>query len=190
MNGDRVMSVTQAAVKPAVIEEEFSGNKRLLRAWETHLLAVLCVTFTLFHLFVLNVYSLEPLLFRAIHVGWGGAIGFMFYAATKRNDGAGVPWYDWILVIASIACAVYIAVELDGLLFRAGAQFTNADVVVGVVGTLLILEFSRRAAGAALPWCLLFTALWGRGCPVCCGTRALAWTGSLPTSTANTACLA
>ena len=145
------MSVTQAAVKPAVIEEEFSGNKRLLRAWETQLLVFLCITFTLFHLFVLNVYSLEPLLFRAIHVGWGGAIGFMFYAATKRNDDAGVPWYDWILVIASIACAVYIAVELDGLLFRAGAQFTNADVVVGVVGTLLILEFSRRAAGAALP---------------------------------------
>ena len=145
------MSVTNEVVRPAESEEEFSGNKRLLRAWETRLLAVLCVTFTLFHLFVLNVYSLEPLLFRSIHVGWGGAIGFMFYAATQRARGAGVPWYDWILVAASIACAVYIAVELDGLLFRAGAQFTTGDVLVGVVGTFLILEFARRAAGLALP---------------------------------------
>jgi TRAP transporter 4TM/12TM fusion protein len=145
------MNAPDDVIKVPPAEEEFSGNKRLLRAWEAWTLAALCVTFTLFHLVVLNVYSLEPLLFRAVHVGWGGAIGFMFYAATRRVGGAGVPWYDWILVAASIACAVYVAVELDGLLFRAGAQFTNGDVVTGLVGTLLILEFSRRAAGLALP---------------------------------------
>jgi len=56
-------------VKAPVSDEEFSGTKRLLRSWEAQLVAVLCITFTLFHLFVLNVYSLEPLMFRAIHVG-------------------------------------------------------------------------------------------------------------------------
>jgi TRAP transporter 4TM/12TM fusion protein len=138
-------------VQPPVAEEEFAGNKRLLRRWEGMLLAVLCIGFTVFHLFVLNVYSLEPLMFRAIHVGWGGALGFMLYAAGTRGTRPGVPWYDWILVVASIACAVYITVELDGLLFRAGAQFTTGDVITGVVGTLLVLEFSRRTAGIALP---------------------------------------
>jgi len=138
-------------VQPPVAEEEFAGNKRLLRKWEAVLLAALCIGFTVFHLFVLNVYSLEPLLFRAIHVGWGGALGFIVYAAGRRSDAPGVPWYDWILVAASIACAVYITIELDGLLFRAGAQFTTGDVITGVVGTLLILEFTRRAAGLALP---------------------------------------
>lgn len=132
-------------------DEEFSGNKRLLRRWETILLAVLCVSFTVFHLFVLNVYSLEPLLFRAIHVCWGGALGLILYAPFRRHVKKGVPWYDWLLVAASIACAVYITIELDGLLFRAGAQFTTGDVVVGVVGTLLILEFTRRTSGLALP---------------------------------------
>jgi len=62
--------------KPAQ-EEEFGGNKRALRGWEAWLLAALAVGFTLFHMFVLNFYPLEPLLFRAIHVGWGAAIGFM-----------------------------------------------------------------------------------------------------------------
>lgn len=142
---------TEEVIKPQVFEEEFGGNKRLLRRWETILLAVLCIGFTLFHLYVLNVYSLEPLLFRSIHVGWGGAIGFILYSAMQRTSGTGVPWYDWILVLASIACAVYIVIELDGLLFRAGAQFTTGDVVVGLVGTLLVLEFTRRAAGWALP---------------------------------------
>lgn len=141
---------TGESVKPPIPDDEFSGNKRLLRRWEAALLVVLCVSFTLFHLFVLNVYSLEPLLFRAIHVGWGGAIGFMLYSAGTRVQKAGVPWYDWILALASVACAVYITIELDGLLFRAGAQWTTGDVIVGMVGTLLVLEFTRRTAGLAL----------------------------------------
>ena len=138
-------------IKPPMADEEFSGNKRVLHRWEGILLAVLCVGFTVFHLYVLNVYSLEPLLFRAIHVGWGGALGFILYAPFRRAAKAGVPWYDWGFVLASIACVVYITVELDGLLFRAGAQFTNGDVIVGLVGTLLVLEFARRTSGLALP---------------------------------------
>lgn len=136
--------------KPAQ-EEEFGGNKRALRRWEAWLLGALALGFTVFHLIILNFYPLEPLLFRAIHVGWGGAIGFILYTAAHRIRSDGVPWYDWLLVLASIACAAYIAVELDGLLFRAGAQFTTGDVINGVVGTLLVLEFARRAAGLALP---------------------------------------
>lgn len=142
---------TEDVIKPPMAEEEYGGNKRLLHRWEAILLAVLCVGFTLFHLYVLNVYSLEPLLFRAIHVGWGGAIGFMLYSAGSRSRGTGVPWYDWIFVIAFIACTVYIIIELDGLLFRAGAQFTTGDVISGFIGTLLVLEFTRRTAGLALP---------------------------------------
>ena len=144
------MSVADDVVKP-LTEEEFGGNKRLLRRWETVLLSVMCVGFTLFHLYVLNVYSLEPLLFRAIHVGWGGALGFILYAPVQRAAKTGVPWYDWVCVLLSIACAVYITIELDGLLFRAGAQFTPGDVATGVIGTLLVLEFARRTAGLALP---------------------------------------
>ncbi len=138
-------------IKAPLVDEEFAGNKRQLAGWQAVTLAVLCIGFTVFHLLVLNLYSLEPLLFRAIHVGWGGAIGFMIYAAGSRARRDGVPWYDWLLVVASLACAVYITVELDGLLFRAGAQFTRGDVITGLVGTLLILEFGRRTSGLALP---------------------------------------
>ena len=141
---------TQEVIEPPMAEEEFGGNKRQLRRWEQLVLALLCVCFTVFHLVVLNLYSLEPLMFRAIHVGWGGAIGFMLYTAFQRSERTGVPWYDWLLVLASLGCAAYITVEIDGLLFRAGAQWTTWDVVVGLGGTLLLLEFTRRAAGMAL----------------------------------------
>lgn len=142
---------TEVEVKAPVSDEEFIGTRRILRSWELKVVAVLCITFTLFHLFVLNVYSLEPLLFRAVHVGWGLAIGFLISAPFVRAGAEGVPWYDWILAAASAACAFYIWWELDGLLFRAGAQFTPGDVITGVVGTFLILEISRRMTGLALP---------------------------------------
>jgi TRAP transporter 4TM/12TM fusion protein len=152
------MAIEKPAALPAgadapisQVEEEFAGARRLLRSWEAKLVAVLCVTFTLFHFYVLNIYSLEPLLFRAIHVGWGGAIGFILSAPFRRTGQQGVPWYDWVLVLISIGCAVYVTVELDGLLFRAGAQFTPGDVACGVAGTFLILELARRTTGWALP---------------------------------------
>ena len=85
------MKATTPTAAP-VPDEEFGGSKRTLHAWETALLGALCIGFTLFHLFVLNVYSLEPLLFRAIHVAWGGALGFMLYGATQRTA-TGVPPY-------------------------------------------------------------------------------------------------
>jgi len=139
-----------AALAPTP-EEEFAGNKRTLHPWEGWLLAALAIGFTVFHMIGLNFYPMEPLLFRAIHVGWGAAIGFMLYAPLARGRQTGVPWYDWLLIAASIACAAYVTVELDGLLFRAGAQFTPGDVVVGFVGTVIVLEFARRTAGLALP---------------------------------------
>ncbi len=141
---------TEEVVQPPLAEEEFATNKRALRRWEAMVVAGLCIGFTLFHLFVLNVYSLEPLMFRAIHVGWGGAIGFLLYSAFQGSRGVGVPWYDWILAAVSIACATYVTVEIDGLLFRAGAQWTKWDVAVGFIGTLLVLEFGRRTSGLAM----------------------------------------
>jgi len=147
---DKAPDAEQAVAPLVVPEEEFGGNKRSLAGYDAIILAALAIGFTVFHMIVLNFYPMEPLLFRAIHVGWGAAIGFLLYGAGARA-GARVPWYDWLLVLASVACAAYVAVELDGLLFRAGAQFTTGDVVAGVVGTLIVLEFSRRSAGLALP---------------------------------------
>ena len=45
----------EAAPAPQAVEEEFAGNKRLLGGWQAALATLLCIGFTLFHLFVLNV---------------------------------------------------------------------------------------------------------------------------------------
>jgi TRAP transporter 4TM/12TM fusion protein len=135
----------------AAQEAEFGGSERSLLRWQDQLIYWACVAFTAFHLIVLNLYPLDPLLFRSTHVAWGSVIGFALFAAVRGQRLDRIPAIDWLCIAGSIVCGVYIAVELEGLQFRAGALFTTGDVIVGVVGVLLILELTRRTAGAAMP---------------------------------------
>ncbi|WP_439572864.1 TRAP transporter permease [Phreatobacter sp.] len=138
--------------KPVTIpEEEFSGYMRQLGGMEKWLFFVCAAGFTLYHLAVLNLFPQEALLFRSTHVAWATALGFALYRPFGRARADRIPWYDWVCIVLSIACCAYIYWELDGLLFRAGAIPDPIDTVVGLVGTLLILEFARRSAGIALP---------------------------------------
>ena len=139
-------------VAPAapVSEVEFGGTERRLSGWQKRLFFWLCVCFTAFHLAVLNFFPIDSILFRAIHLGWGATLGFGLVCFGPGRDGSRIPPIDWAMIAASIACAAYIAINLDELQFRAGALFEPGDVIVGLAGTLLVLEFSRRTAGMAL----------------------------------------
>jgi len=140
-----------AAAVQAAEDAEFGGSGRTLGGWQRLLLYWVSVGFTTFHLVVLNFHPLDPLLFRSMHVAWGSVIGFAAFAMVRRQAGARIPLHDWLLIGLSIACAVYVAIELEGLQFRAGALYTMGDVVFGVAGVLLVLELTRRTAGAAMP---------------------------------------
>lgn len=132
-------------------DAELGGPLRVLRPWEGFAVFWGCVAFTVFHLAVLNLWPIDPWVYRSAHVSFGSALGFAIFAARVGRGGTGVPWYDWLLALLSVACFVYILVNLDGLLFRAGAAPEPGDVVVGLIGTLLVLEITRRTAGLALP---------------------------------------
>ena len=132
-------------------DAEVGAGLRRLRPWEGQLVFWACVAYTVFHLVVLNLAPIDPWVFRSAHVSFGSAIGFAIFGAFGRGNRDGVPIIDWLLGLASIACFVYIWWFLDELLFRVGAVPESWDVVIGIIGTLLILELTRRCAGLALP---------------------------------------
>lgn len=139
------------SVQKSADDFEFAGWKRELVGWQKQLFFWICVVFTLFHLAVLNVYPIDSVLFRAIHVGWGGVIAFGMHSITRGKSLDRIPAIDWLFIALSIACAGYVAWFIDELQFRAGASYEPGDVVAGFVGTVLILEMTRRTAGLALP---------------------------------------
>lgn len=134
----------------SVEELEFAGLLRDLQGFDRRLFFWFGAAFTAFHLAVLNLWPIDSVLFRAIHLAGGSALGFAYFSAARGWSRHRVPWYDWVLILAGIGCAAYIFVYLEELQFRAGALYTTGDLVVGVVGTLLVFEFSRRTAGPAL----------------------------------------
>ena len=152
MRADEVKTGGSVAAEPAAdTEGGFGGWQRQLSGWQKHLIYWNCIAYTVFHLYVLNVYPIDPWVFRSVHVSWGTALGLAIFAASNGSKRDGIAWYDWLLMAASLGCAAYIAVNLDELLFRVGALPTTGDFIVGLLGTLLVLEITRRTAGLALP---------------------------------------
>lgn len=131
--------------------DEFAGPRRRLSGTWSRLVRALAVVYALAHLFVLNLYPVDPWLFRAGHVCFGAVLILLLFRPGRRAAADRVPFYDLLLAAAAIGVFLYIWVELDGLLFRAGAMWTWGDVAMGVIGTVIVFEVTRRIAGLALP---------------------------------------
>ncbi|MBM3548469.1 MAG: TRAP transporter permease [Alphaproteobacteria bacterium] len=132
------------------LEIEYGGRQRRLSGWTAQLVYWLGASYVVFHLAVLNIHPIDPWVFRTFHICVGSVIGFAIYGA-RAADRMQIPWYDWVMMAASLAILAYIAINLDDLLFRAGVLPTMWDLVIGAAGTFMVLELTRRAAGAALP---------------------------------------
>jgi len=130
---------------------EVGANQRPLRGWESRLVFGVAVGFTVFHLAVLNIYPIDPWLFRSFHVSVGSVIGFCIFSARSVETRRGVPWYDWLAVLISLSGFLYIYSNLDELLFRAGVAPTPWDTAIAGISILLILELARRSSGLTLP---------------------------------------
>ncbi len=130
---------------------DFGARPRDLHSWERHALFWSCVAFTAFHLAVLNFISIDEWLFRTWHVAGGSIIGFAAYTLSRRETTRGVRWWDWLLIAGTLICAIYITMNLRELESRTGVLPTQADMWIGVLGCLLILEITRRTAGMMLP---------------------------------------
>lgn len=151
---------------------EYAGGRREQRPWEQVLFFWLCAGFSAFHLWVLvgpvivkeidsllglgQVFyravapNLDQELFRAIHLAWGAALGFGLYSMAKGRGTKGIPWYDWLLMLGALGCAVYMWRNLDELQMSQGATYDTPDLVYSLVGLAVVFEFTRRTAGNAL----------------------------------------
>tara|TARA_R110001583_G_scaffold173298_4_gene327320 strand:- start:2614 stop:4827 length:2214 start_codon:yes stop_codon:yes gene_type:complete len=130
--------------------EHGSSERVLIPGWNR--IFVLCgIAYICFHIAVLNFWSLDAWVFRAIHVNAAGVLCVILYAgrlgASRKRPGL----WDLLLAGGAIFATVYIWSELDMLLMRTGVMMTTADVVVAIIGILVVLEITRRSSGLALP---------------------------------------
>ena len=88
---------------------------------------------------------------RPIHLMFAVFLAFLAYPAFKNSPRDRVPILDWLLAFAAAGCAFYVFAFSRTLADTARAGLpTDAQVIIGAVGLLLLLEASRRALGPAL----------------------------------------
>ncbi len=118
---------------------------------------VLAIVLSLFQLYISGVRPLGLFYERAFHLSVIQVLAFLLFPTGGRGKPkgqSGIAWaLDAALIAGSIFAALYLTLNLDAIVGRAGA-WNGTDVVAGVVAVVTLLEASRRALG----WPISFIA--------------------------------
>jgi len=147
----RIGAEERAGVEEAerlVKEAEFGA--RDLGGWSSRLAGGLALAMTAFQVWTAAVGTLPGVLQRSVHLTFAIALVFMFYPAVRSARQRRLPWHDLGLAALGAYAAAYIALNHQALLSRVGTP-SGADVAMGSLLIVLVLEGTRRAVGLWLP---------------------------------------
>ena len=144
--------------------------------WGTTI-ALLCMAFSLFHLYTAAFGQLPPQLQRSIHLGFTLCLVFLLYPAAPSIDRSKMHWYDIAIAMLGIWVCAYIVVNYRSIVELTELPAT-VDIVHGGLAILLVLEAARRIVG--LPIMLvavvfLIYAKLGNHIPGMLGHRGFTW---------------
>jgi TRAP transporter 4TM/12TM fusion protein len=115
------------------------------------LTAVLGVALSVFTVYEVNYGLLPPLSQLAVFAMLGITLCFIMYPLHARwKDSTALRVVDLLLCVAVAVCCGYLIWQGQSLSDRPGA-YTRGDVVIAMMGTVLVLEATRRSIGWALP---------------------------------------
>jgi TRAP transporter 4TM/12TM fusion protein len=117
-------------------------------------IAVLAVLLSLYAMYWV-VGVVETRLYRMSFLLVVLVLAFLVYPATKRGARA----TDWLLAAASVVALGWPLIDIAEFPYRAATPCT-ADMVLGALAIMLILEATRRSAGWILPVTALLALLY------------------------------
>lgn len=130
-----------------------SDKREVKEIWNIIINAI-CIAFAVFQLYTATFGVLDAHLQRAIHLAFGFLLIFLLYPGRKSWSRSSMNPLDVLLAIVGAASALYIVVNYQELVLRAGMN-NETDFVVGVIGTLMVFEAARRVVG----WPMIMVAL-------------------------------
>ncbi len=140
-------------------EEVVPAGKRLPRRVQTAIAVAVAVYHLLYISMVLprlGIHIMEQQ-HRAISLGSFLLLAFLIWPARKGRTSSRIPWYDFLLILASIIPTGYYAIFYDSVLghILMGTAST-AEIIFAFLLVVAILEAGRRVVGWAMPIVVLF----------------------------------
>ncbi len=129
--------------------------------WEGKLIATVAFVWALFQLYIASnlpfwltdVTGISVIVTnsnaRLIHLAFGFFLATLAFPLFKSSSTTRIPWYDWVLAIAGVACCLYIVVLRNEIAVRAGLP-TTSDLVASTVGMLILGITVYRSLGLPL----------------------------------------
>ena len=127
---------------------------RKLTGYAGLVVGTVAVAMAVYHIYArLTVYAPDQQALLFITLAFSLALSFLMWPARKDATPDRIPWADLGLAALSLACIGYMFVRYDYIVnrFPTAHPLEPADMLVGVVGVLLVLEATRRTIGASLP---------------------------------------
>ncbi|MCC8190039.1 MAG: TRAP transporter permease [Planctomycetes bacterium] len=119
---------------------------RVLPGFWGKLIELMCIAFSLFHLYTAAFGQLPPQLQRSIHLGFALSLIFLLYPARASSDRSRMHWPDILLAALSVWCCSYIITNYEAIVLQTELPST-VDIIHGGITILLVLEAARRIVG-------------------------------------------
>jgi TRAP transporter 4TM/12TM fusion protein len=154
---------------------------RKLAGYPALVVGVVGVVMALYHVYArLTPAAPDSLVLRVITLAFSLVLSFLLFPARAGRTPDRVPWTDLGLAALSLAGLGYVFVYYDYVTtrFPTAHPLSPADMVVGTVVTLLVLEATRRTLGAALSVLALAFIVYGVAGPWLPGVlrhKGLSW---------------
>jgi len=125
------------------------SNYRIYSGFFAKFISALAIAFSVFQLYTAIFGVLDAMLQRSVHLSFGLALIYLLYPASKKWSFNKLHPLDAFLAVAGALSPMYIIINYQKLVLRAGTA-TPLDIVFGVIGILLVLEAARRVVGVPM----------------------------------------
>lgn len=106
----------------------------------------LLLCFTIFQMYTALVPTLPTQILRMTHLGFVVVLAYLLYPRTLKGDKKSIAIADYILAAIFLGLISYYIFNFNAIINRSG-MYNTADVVVGILAPLLLLEACRRVVG-------------------------------------------
>lgn len=127
---------------------------RRLSGKQMKIVSVIAILFSCFQLYTAIFGILPAQLQRSIHLAFVFILVYLLYPAGSKARKDKFGWLDICLAIIGAGVALYLTLNFESLLLRAGDQNTF-DIIIGILAIILVLEGARRVVG--LPIAIIAT---------------------------------
>ncbi|MDR0467170.1 MAG: TRAP transporter fused permease subunit, partial [Deltaproteobacteria bacterium] len=108
--------------------------------------ALVCIAFSLFHLYSAGFGAFPPQIQRSVHLGFALFLIFLLYPARLFGDKTRLPLQDVLLACVGAWVCIYVMVHYERIVMDVELP-SLVDYIHGVTAILVLLEATRRIVG-------------------------------------------